>query len=163
MTATVQQDCLIILKRLSPWHNRPQNAFRKSELCDENFILYKNIKYYRFLPEKYLCPAAPSSYHHSTSLLFLSVGFSPSGGLGCCCCFWSGSLRSSATCQPSTCGASPVVRCGSSPFWPGNLGVGVCTSPLMPAGGAVRPGRWEAGRQLLYCTHTQRQRERKGV
>lgn len=43
--------------------------------------------------------------------------------------------------QQSTCDVSSVVQFESLPSWPRSLGVGVCTSPPMPAGGAVRPGR----------------------
>lgn len=50
----------------------------------------------------------------------------------------------------STCGASSAVLCASSPSWPGSPAAGGCTSPLMPAGGAARPGRWAVERQLCY-------------
>lgn len=90
-------------------------------------------------------------------VLMLYHCFSPSGDPAwCCAAFCSGPLCNqtpSTRCQPSTCGASLVVPSGSSPSWPENLAAGVCTSPPTPAGGAVRPGRWAAGRELLYCTH----------
>lgn len=97
-------------------------------------------------------------FFKSLLLLYVHKSFSSSGSLlWFCVAFCSGSLYSptSAACQPSTCGVSLAAQSGSSPSWPGSPAVGVCTSPLMPAGGAVRPGRW--GQGPLYRAQTHRE------
>lgn len=57
-------------------------------------------------------------------------------------------------CRLSTCGSSLDVQFENSPSWPRNLAVVGFTSLLMPAGGAVRPGRWEAQTRLLLQGNT---------
>lgn len=97
-------------------------------------------------------------FFKSLLLLYVHKSFSSSGSLlWFCVAFCSGSLYSptSAVCQPSTCGVSLAAQSGSSPSWPGSPAVGVCTSPPMPAGGAVRPGRW--GQGPLYQAQTHRE------
>lgn len=87
-------------------------------------------------------PVSSFSFSFTSPFSFFSSSAGPdwcSAGF----CSGSSSSHTHATRRPpQTCGASLDVQSASSPSRPRNLAAGVCTSPLTPAGGAVRPGRW---------------------
>lgn len=152
-------------KLTNNWHQKKVQWDSFTSICrGQNALTLKKCVHAFRESASSLASSMPSQilfkvFFKSLLLLYVHKSFSSSGSLlWFCVAFCLGSLYSpttSAVCQPSTCGVSLAAQSGSSPSWPGSPAVGVCTSPLMPAGGAVRPGRW--GQGPLYQAQTHRE------